>query len=69
MGRPGELQDNCAPQHFRMASYYNQLRIHLSLDKNAPDFQRAQKRGPIAAIPIAGGLHNEISQGLSFDQA
>src|SRR5713226_3815381 len=37
------------------ASYYNQVRTHLSLDKNAPDFRRPQKLGPIAAISILGG--------------
>jgi len=41
------------------ASYYNQVRTHLSLDKNAPDFRRPQKLGPIAAIPILGGLHHQ----------
>ena len=40
------------------ASYYNQVRTHLSLDKNAPDFRRPQKLGPIAAISILGGLHH-----------
>src|SRR6202040_336484 len=29
-------------------SYYNQVRTHLSLDKNAPDFRRPQKIGRIA---------------------
>ena len=41
------------------ASYYNQLRTHLSLAKNAPDFRRPQKTGRIAAIPILGGLHHQ----------
>ena len=41
------------------ASYYNQGRTHLSLDKNAPDFRRPQKLGPIAAISILGGLHHQ----------
>ncbi len=41
------------------ASYYNQVRMHLSLDKNAPDFRRPQKIGRIAAIPILGGLHHQ----------
>ena len=41
------------------ASYYNQVRTHLSLDKNAPDFRRPQKIGRIAAIPILGGLHHQ----------
>jgi transposase InsO family protein len=41
------------------ASYYNQVRTHLSLGKNAPDFRRPQKFGRIAAIPIPGGLHHQ----------
>ena len=41
------------------ASYYNEARAHLSLDKDAPDFRRAQKFGCIAAIPILGGLHHQ----------
>jgi transposase InsO family protein len=41
------------------ASYYNKVRPHLSLDKDAPDFRRTQKIGRIAAIPILGGLHHQ----------
>jgi transposase InsO family protein len=41
------------------ASYYHQVRTHLSLDKNAPDFRRPQKLGTIAAIPILGGIHHQ----------
>ncbi len=41
------------------ASYYNKVRPHLSLDKDAPDFRRMQKIGRIAAIPILGGLHHK----------
>ena len=41
------------------ASYYNEVRTHLSLDKDAPDFRAAQKIGRIAAIPILGGLHHQ----------
>jgi transposase InsO family protein len=40
------------------ASYYNEVRTHLSLDKDAPYFRRAQKFGRIAKIPI-GGLHQQ----------
>ena len=49
------------------ASYYNQVRTHLSLDKNAPDFRRPQKLGPIAAISIHGGLHHQYVRVLGFD--
>jgi transposase InsO family protein len=41
------------------ASYYNEVRTHLSLDKDAPYFRRPQKLGRIAAIPILGGLHHQ----------
>jgi len=41
------------------ASYYNEVRTHLSLDKNAPDFRRPSLVGDIAAIPILGGLHHQ----------
>ena len=41
------------------ASYYNKVRPHISLDKDAPDFRRTQKIGRIAAIPILGGLHHQ----------
>jgi transposase InsO family protein len=41
------------------ASSYNQVRTHLSLEKNAPNFWRAQRFGRIAAIPILGGLHHQ----------
>jgi transposase InsO family protein len=57
------------------ASYYNQVRTHLSLDRNAPDFRRPQKIGRIAALPILGGLHHQyvrvqvLTRDRSFDQA
>ena len=41
------------------ALYYNKVRPHLSLDKDAPDFRRTHKIGRIAAIPILGGLHHQ----------
>jgi len=41
------------------ASYYNQIRTHLSLDKDAPEFRHPQKLGLIAAISILGGLHHQ----------
>jgi transposase InsO family protein len=41
------------------ASYYNRVRTHLSLEKNAPDFRRRQTLGPIASISILGGLHHQ----------
>jgi transposase InsO family protein len=41
------------------ASYYNEVRTHLSLSKDTPEFRRKQKIGRIAAIPILGGLHHQ----------
>jgi transposase InsO family protein len=41
------------------AAYYNQIRTHLSLGKNAPEFRCPQKLGPIASISILGGLHHQ----------
>jgi len=41
------------------AGYYDAVRSHLLLQKDALEFQRWQKRGWIAAIAILGGLHHE----------
>jgi hypothetical protein len=49
------------------ASYYKQVRTHLSLDKNARDFRRPQKLGSIAAISIVGGQHHRYVRVLGFD--
>jgi transposase InsO family protein len=54
----------CGEAHLRgvlkvYASYYNEVPDVLSLDKNAPDFRRPQKLGPITAISILGGLHHQ----------
>jgi Integrase core domain len=40
------------------ASYYNQVRTHLSLHKDAPDVRRAQSVGTVAAVPAPGRLHH-----------
>ena len=40
------------------ASYYNGIRTHLSLEKDAPLFRRRQTLGNIVSIPILGGLHH-----------
>ena len=41
------------------AAYYNEVRTHLSLDKDAPNSRRSLKVGGIVAIPILGGLHHQ----------
>jgi hypothetical protein len=40
------------------ASYYNLIRTHISLDRNAPDFRVPQLVGNITALPVLGGLHH-----------
>jgi transposase InsO family protein len=39
--------------------YYNDLRTHLALAKDAPISRPVQRFGQIAARPILGGLHHE----------
>jgi transposase InsO family protein len=41
------------------AVYYNEIRTHLSLDKDAPNSRPSQTVGAIAAMPILGGLHHQ----------
>jgi transposase InsO family protein len=41
------------------AAYYNSIRTHLSLGKDAPRVRPVQRFGNIAARPILGGLHHE----------
>jgi hypothetical protein len=41
------------------ATYCNEIRTHLSLGKDAPDFRRSQAAGSVVAIPILGGLHHQ----------
>src|SRR5262249_11812334 len=42
----------------RYAEYYNKIRTHRSLDKDAPVFRPVQRIGSIASQPILGGLHH-----------
>jgi hypothetical protein len=39
-------------------SYYNQVRTHLSLNKDGPEFRQAQSVISILALPTLGGLHH-----------
>jgi transposase InsO family protein len=41
------------------ASYYNEVRTHLSLNKDAPHSRSAQPVGSIAALQVLGGLHHQ----------
>ena len=40
------------------AMYYNKIRTHRSLDKDAPIWRPVQRTGVIASNPILGGLHH-----------
>jgi len=40
------------------AAYYNSVRTHRSLDKDAPIFRSIQQIGIIRSHPILGGLHH-----------
>ena len=39
--------------------YYNELRTHLSLGKDAPTSRRVQRAGDILCRPVLGGLHHQ----------
>ena len=41
------------------AAYYNHVRPHLALAKDAPVARPVQRFGEIVARPILGGLHHE----------
>jgi transposase InsO family protein len=40
------------------ARYYNDVRTHRSLDKDAPVSRPVQRAGCITSFPILGGLHH-----------
>jgi transposase InsO family protein len=40
------------------ARYYNNIRTHRSLDKDAPAFRSVQQVGTITSHAILGGLHH-----------
>ena len=52
-----------AAQHLRQilssyAAYYNEIRTHLALGKDAPLGRAVQRTGVVVAIPILSGLHH-----------
>ena len=40
------------------ATYYNEVRTHLALGKDAPLGRAVQRTGVVVAIPILSGLHH-----------
>jgi hypothetical protein len=43
------------------AAYYNQMRTHLALGKDAPLGRAVERSGVIVAIPILSGLHRQYA--------
>jgi Integrase core domain len=43
---------------FSYAAYYNEVRTHLALGKDAPAGRAVQRTGAIVAIPILSGLQH-----------
>jgi transposase InsO family protein len=41
------------------ATYYNQVRTHLSLSKDAPVARSVQRTGQITALSLLGGIHHQ----------
>src|SRR5258706_748113 len=48
------------------ARYYNDIRTHRSLDKDAPVSRQIQRIGSIKSHAILGGLHHHYAPSLSF---
>ena len=46
----------------KYASYYNEVRTHLSLGKDAPCTRPIERFGDIVAQPILGGLHHRYAR-------
>jgi hypothetical protein len=43
----------------KYAAYYNESRIHRSLDKDAPFYRSIERVGVITSQPFLGGLHHQ----------
>jgi Integrase core domain len=48
------------------ADYYNSVRTHRSLNKDAPVTRQIQRLGSIKSHAILGGLHHHYARALSF---
>ena len=46
----------------KYAAYYNEVRTHVSLGKDAPCTRPIERFGDIAAYPILGGLHHRYAR-------
>jgi hypothetical protein len=43
----------------KYAAYYNESRIHRSLNKDAPFHRAIERLGVITSQPVLGGLHHQ----------
>jgi transposase InsO family protein len=44
------------------ADYYNRVRTHLALEKDAPFHRLVKATGLVVAIPLLGGLHRQYAR-------
>jgi len=42
--------------------YYHRSRLHLSLDKDSPNFRPVQSIGAVIAVPEVGGVHHRYER-------
>jgi hypothetical protein len=52
----------------KYATYYNEVRTHVSLGKDAPYTRQIERFGDIVAHPILGGLHHRYAR-IWFSEA
>jgi transposase InsO family protein len=46
----------------RYATYYNEMRTHVSLRKDAPHTRLIERIGEVVAHPMLGGLHHRYAR-------
>ncbi|MFZ0457197.1 MAG: transposase [Rhodoplanes sp.] len=46
----------------KYSTYYNEIRVHISLGKDAPCTRPIERLGDIVAHPILGGLHHRYAR-------
>jgi hypothetical protein len=59
---PGQLEPVLRRVLRTYARYYNNIRTHRSLDKDAPVPRPVQRTGSISSHPILGGLHHHYAR-------
>jgi transposase InsO family protein len=46
----------------KYTTYYNEVRTHVSLGKDAPSTRSIERFGDVVAHPILGGLHHRYAR-------